>query len=187
MLAKWTKTSIHTTTTGSAKFPIESLDFERFDTSRPLTFMHIPKTAGTCLSAAFGETIGAGPTVAGFDLSQFASNTDFSTFSDQERRRIVMSASLLPPTNFVFGHFSLTTLASAYPNSQLVTVLREPMSRILSHWLYWRQFDDDALKPYGTAGNRVRHARNNLQDFLQKRDIACQTDNLIVRMLLWPN
>jgi hypothetical protein len=65
--------------------------------------------------------------------------------------------------------------------------VREPISRLLSHWLYWRQFSDDELAIWGAWRERMRIARRCLVDFLRASDIACQTDNVTARMLLWPD
>ncbi len=65
-----------------------------------------------------------------------------------------------------------------------MTVLREPVSRLMSLWLYWRAQTDEQLKPWGDWGDR---SRVPLREFLDLRDVACQTDSQSVRMLLWPH
>lgn len=68
-----------------------------------------------------------------------------------------------------------------------MTVLREPRSRVLSQWLYWRSRSDDSLKPWGTWGHVVALARLPLITFLNSPAAACHTDNVAVRMLLCPH
>jgi hypothetical protein len=57
----------------------------------------------------------------------------------------------------------------------------------VSHWLYWRHFTEEELSPYGLWADRAREARRPLVDFLRSPTVACQTDNIVVRMLLWPH
>jgi hypothetical protein len=88
----------------------------------------------------------------------------------------------------VHGHFAFSTLQARYPNHQYMTLLREPYSRILSHWLYWRMQRNDELAGWGEWGtNHVRLARQPLAQFLGNATLACQIDNLRTRMLLWPH
>ena len=90
--------------------------------------------------------------------------------------------------NFVAGHLSYSTIVQRYETAQLLTVLREPYSRILSQWIYWRTLSDEQLSAWGEWGNVARHlGRSPLLNFLSCRTIACQTDNIAVRMLLWPH
>jgi hypothetical protein len=59
---------------------------------------------------------------------------------------------------------------------------------LLSLWLFWRSHADDQLLQWGGQwGDRVRHSRRPLVDFLRTREVACQTDNQLVRMLLYPH
>ncbi len=69
----------------------------------------------------------------------------------------------------------------------MVTVLREPVSRLLSHWMFWRKQQDDALAGWGGWGDYVRQARRPLGEFIAEPQVAAQTDNMTLRMLLWPH
>jgi len=57
----------------------------------------------------------------------------------------------------------------------------------MSHWLYWRGANNSSLANLGSWGERVRLAWRPLKDFLSFREVACQTDNCFLRMLLWPH
>ena len=87
----------------------------------------------------------------------------------------------------IMGHFAYSSISHAYDDARLVTVLREPFCRLFSHWLFWRQHSDEQLAPWGLWADRVRTARRPLADFLSSPTVACQTDNIVVRMLLWPH
>jgi len=149
-----------------------------FDRSRPLAFMHIPKTSGT--SIVHGVTAALSPAVV-------VGGETFKAIDERIHRDIYHSPQYIPNANLVAGHFPFSTLLRVYPLAQYLTILREPLSRLLSHWLYFRQHTDADLGTWGEWGNRVKLARKPLADFLNETSLAFQTDNLVVRMLLWPN
>jgi hypothetical protein len=159
-----------------------------FDGTRPLAFMHIPKTSGVALMSALAGALNPGMVTNGFDLCLFGSFRDFETMDPAEQRKIHASPASLPPgSTLIAGHFSFSTLRQAFPRAQMTTILREPSSRLLSHWLFWRQLSDPTLTPLGRWADYVRNSREPLARFLAEPAIACQTDNLALRMLLWPH
>jgi len=161
---------------------------KRYDPARPLCFMHIPKASGTAFTACLRAAIAPARTVSGFDPVLFGDFCDFDAFSAEERRRIFVSSAYLPAdADFVAGHFAWSTLRAAYPGAQLVTVLREPFARVLSLWMFWRQTPDSALAGVAGWGDYVRQARLPLKAFLGEPRVAAQTDNMTLRMLLWPH
>jgi hypothetical protein len=118
----------------------------------------------------------------------FGGYQDFDSLDRSIRCAIYDSLACFPqPADLIAGHFAFSTLRQIYPDSQLLTVLREPYSRLLSHWLFWRQHTDTDLLPWGTWAEHVRKARQRLTSFLNDSALACQTDNLMLRMLLWPH
>ena len=156
--------------------------------SRPLAFMHIPKTSGTALMSALAASLNPSAVVTGFDHCLFGSFSSFNTFSVSEQQRIYKTSNDLPAgKELVMGHFAFSTLREAYPHAHIFTVLRDPVSRVLSHWLFWRQHTDLLLEPLGDWAAFVRYGREPLARFLNQPRIACQIDNLALRMLLWPN
>jgi hypothetical protein len=159
-----------------------------FDAARPLSFMHIPKTSGVALMSALEGALNPGTVTKGFDLCLFGSFRDFETMDPAVQQRIHASPASLPPeSTLIAGHFSFSTLRQAFPQAQMTTILREPSSRLLSHWLFWRQQSDLTLIRLGRWADFVRHSREPLVRFLAEPAIACQTDNLALRMLLWPH
>jgi hypothetical protein len=160
----------------------------QYDPARPLAFMHVPKTAGTALIGACWSALRPVRILGGFDGATFGGFQDFASMDAAIRRQIFDSASAIPAGGrFVAGHMALSSLRDSYPSAQFITVLREPISRVLSHWLFWRQHDDDSLVAWGTWADRIRRAREPLARFLTTRDVACQIDNVTLRMLLWPH
>jgi hypothetical protein len=150
--------------------------------------MHIPKTSGSSIRSGLTTALAPALTIDGFDLSLFGPYRDLKSLDDSMRRTIHVSpASLLPHADLVCGHFAFSTLRDAYPHARYLTLLREPRSRLLSHWLFWRQHTDRDLAGWGSWADQLRISRGPLANFLSDRSLACQTDNLAVRMLLWPH
>jgi hypothetical protein len=150
--------------------------------------MHIPKASGSSLILSLSEAISPAQTVGGFDHVLFGDFNSFHTFSACERERIADDPFALPAhADFVAGHFAYSTLRQAYPQGQLVTVLREPSTRVMSLWMYWRKAMAGDLSGLGLWADYVRHAGKPLRAFLAEPRIAAQTDNMAVRQLLWPH
>jgi hypothetical protein len=125
--------------------------------------------------------------IAGFDRWAFGAFRSFETISPEARLTIYEA---LPPANgidFVTGHMAYSTLIQGRPAARFMTVLREPRSRILSQWMFGRSISDETLRPWGAWGRVVRLAREPFVEFLNYSEAAYQTDNMAVRMLLWPH
>ncbi|MEP9379044.1 hypothetical protein ABLE91_20185 [Aquabacter sp. CN5-332] len=167
-----------------------ALETGRLNRTHPTAFLHFPKSAGTSFRVSLCGALGAKFAVEGFDHSIFGDFTQFDTIGDQFKSLIFGPSDLMPSSPcFVSGHFAASTLKKNYPRANFCTVLREPISRILSFWLFWRQFnDEEAIGPWGPIwGERMCRARRPIVDFLRDPELACLTDNLFVRMLLWPD
>lgn len=154
---------------------------------RPLAFMHIPKTSGIAVRTGLREVLPSTAFIEGFDYRFFGAFRSFETMSP-EARQLIHEA--LPPANgndFVAGHISYSTLIQGRPAARFMTILREPRSRLLSMWMFWRSFSDEAIRPLGAFGRVVRLTRRPVVEFLNHPETACQFDNIAVRMLMWPH
>lgn len=160
----------------------------RFDRARPLAVMHIPKTSGTAIASALKAALEVPFFVAGLDHSVFGSYRHLDSIDASIRCMIYDSPASLPQhADLIVGHFAFSTLWDGYPHAQRLTFLREPCSRLLSHWLFLRQHTDAELVPWGGWADYARKSRQPLADFINDPLLACQTDNLMLRMLLWPH
>ncbi len=160
----------------------------KHEASPLVAYMHIPKTSGASLTLALTAAVQPSLTVLGYDLCLFDSFHEFETFDAELLRQIYFSPADLPKNvELVAGHFACSTLLTAYPEARMLTVLREPVSRLMSHWLYLRQQTDVTLKSSGTWGDRMRYGRLALACFLSEPLIAAHIDNVAIRMLLWPH
>ena len=161
---------------------------EDFAADVPLVFMHVPKTAGTALTQALCASLSPRNFISGFDRVFFGDFRRFDTIDPELQRSIYLEPGSLPANaDFVSGHISYSTLRQSYPHAQYFTVLREPVSRLLSFWLYWRSQTQAQLRVWGDWARCVERNRGPLSEFLLSREIAGPTDNLHLRMLLWPH
>ncbi len=159
-----------------------------YDAKRPIAFMHVPKTSGMALRTSLKACTNTHGPSPGFDRSNFGGFSAFDTVDPMLLEDVYLDGRLPPAdASFVTGHISLSTLIAHRPGVQLVTIAREPRSRLLSHWLFWRGLTDDQLRPWGEWAGLVRVAHKPFADFLSDRNVASNTDNMTVRMLLWPN
>ena len=149
--------------------------------------MHVPKTSGTAMLDAIGRHIRPGRKFYAQDRVLFGRFDGFDEFQQPVRGMIHTDPAMLPPrAELIAGHMACSTLLAA-GRDNLVTLLREPGMRLLSHWIFWRNHGDDELAQFGSWADRVRAAREPLAGFLSDPALACQTDNLATRMLLWPH
>jgi hypothetical protein len=153
-----------------------------------IIFMHVPKTSGMALVKGLTEALAPTRTLLGYDGVMFGRFRNFESITEELRRQIYLAPAALPPdAHLVAAHMAVSTTMEAYRGAQYVTVLREPHSRLLSHWVYWRTQSDESLAAWGKWAHFVQQARRPLSEFLACRDVACQVDNVVVRMLLWPH
>jgi hypothetical protein len=159
-----------------------------YDPIRPLAFLHIPKSSGTSVTSALNTALQSRSRIGMIDRCIFGEFADFESVSESARNCIVFdSTDLQSDLDFLAGHISFSTAARAYPGAQFMTLLREPLSRLISLWLFWRSHTDQSLEPWGTWADVVRKSRLPLKEFIRTRHIAGQTDNQCVRILLWPH
>ena len=158
-----------------------------YDAARSLGVLHIPKTAGSSLIEAIVRALQPSTAVSGFDRALFGGFTAFATLSPSLQSAIHHNPAQIPPAHLLAGHMALSTLRQADPSRQVITVLREPIARLLSHWLFWRGHTDEQLASWGAWADQVRLSRLPLEAFLAAPTLACQHDNLCLRMLLWPH
>jgi hypothetical protein len=159
-----------------------------YDASRPIAFMHVPKTSGIAVREGLQSCTHTQGPPPGFDRSAFGDFAGFDTVDRMLMRDIYLDGKLPQlSASFVTGHISASTLSAHRAGAQLVTILREPRSRLLSHWLFWRGLTDDQLRPWGKWADCVRAAYKPLAEFLSDPHVASNTDNMTVRMLLWPH
>ncbi len=147
-----------------------------FWTGPPIAFLHLEKTAGIALSQVLTEL---------FHPLQID--------DDPHRAMPPHMRTPFPPhalvavrrSRLIWGHYDLPALRRADPERLVLTLLREPRSRLLSLYHYWRSVDASLAR--GAFGNwNVAAAHDHdLLGFLRLEDplVRNYTDNFYVRRL----
>ncbi len=153
-----------------------------------LAYIHVPKSAGTSIIDALNHSLKPRCAVGGFDRSMFGGFDDFQSLGEPAARHVFLHAGALPArADLIAGHFALSTIQQRYPDAAVLMILREPQSRLLSHWTFWRSEAETPQPAWGTWTQRLTAAHGGFGDFLTDKRIACQTDNVALRLLLWPH
>jgi hypothetical protein len=151
----------------------------------PKCFLHIPKSAGESIHSALHAALPPGTLAPQrLDSSVFCGFEDFELLRPEVRALIAANprdVQALGQYQVVSGHFSLPTLLQISDAQSISTVLREPRSRLLSLYMYWRiPGISDLLAPYRAS----EHAHRPLSEFLSIPLLAPAIDNQVCRMLL---
>lgn len=154
--------------------------------SGPRCFMHIPKSGGMSIHAALESALPSDYFAPQhFDTSVFCAFNEFDSLCPETRAEIAATEDereILGTYNVVSGHFSLPTLSKITDPSSVVTILREPRTRLISLYVYWRIPEIyERWNPYRVD----MHALRPLSAFLSEPSLAAVTDNQICRMLLY--
>jgi hypothetical protein len=114
-----------------------------------LVFLHIPKTGGTTLHYHFSANFAPEET-----CPERFSNLDAYSVDDLRQWR------------FFSGHFNSDEIKRIPRPTFRVTVLRNPIERLLSNYYYWRRLSHEYIEQYGLNGPRITKA-GTLIDFLR--------------------
>jgi hypothetical protein len=147
------------------------VSLQPYEKERRFGFMHVPKTAGTSMRDLLRKAIQPKAETNAHDRSLYTGIPDFG-------------APLLPHSDCYLGHLALSTLLVDCAEGQYLTVFREASCRILSHWLYWASLPDEKIGPEDSWRDKFR---KSLFETLSEPAIACQFDNVTLRMLVWPH
>ena len=156
--------------------------------SPPLGFVHMPKAGGTALMAEMDAVLRPRLRVGGWDASQTGGFSDFDSMQAAFRQCIARSPDDLPiDADFIAGHYALSTIVQRFPAARKMTILREPRSRLMSLWHYFRTYSDSVIAGYGGWGEQLAISRRSFHEFLSTSSLACITDNAMLRLVLWPH
>ena len=151
---------------------------------RPFAFVHVPKCAGSSMKLALRSVTPEhrwAPWT--FDPTQFGPLVE-ATLTDDLATQTVPDPAALQGFDAAMGHFSLPTVLAAFDASDVVTVLREPRARLLSHYEYWRHLSEAERERNGPWADMTRTAqREAFHEWLADDAVAYQSDNLFIRQL----
>jgi hypothetical protein len=153
----------------------------------PRCFLHVPKSAGTSVHVSLETALPPGAvSPKRQDAPLFCGGfNDFDLLDPGVRAMLVIDSDELRELSdsaVVSGHFSLSTLLRITDASSITTVLREPRSRVLSHYAFWRL--SPTVRRDWRGDPALDHALRPLDEFLSEPQVAGAIDNLVCRMLL---
>jgi hypothetical protein len=133
-----------------------------------LFFLHVPKTGGSTLTAALSK--------------KFVS---WEIFPWQHSRLDLFDPAEMVKFRFFHGHFAIHDLDYVPQPTTSVTLLREPMSRIVSLYNYWRSYRKEA-RPKDRPHPAWIASAVGLNGFLRLPNPSLReaTDNALVRPYL---
>jgi len=152
-------------------------------------FVHVPKSAGSSIKNAVAQRCDPS-SIAPVELDRvlFGGFDRFEEMPARTRSTIAVDgAGAVARYDVVMGHFGLTSLSPHFAPAETMTVLREPRTRLLSHYTFWRGWTDARhadWDPYAASRCAVT---DTFGEFLEDPAAASQTDNLAARMLLSPH
>ncbi|MEO0645278.1 MAG: sulfotransferase family 2 domain-containing protein [Cyanobacteria bacterium J06650_10] len=133
-----------------------------------LVFMHVPKTGGTTLH----------------DILIQHFNED-EVCPERFNHLGKMSTNELIKYRFYSGHYDRKAIELIEKPKKIITILREPKSRILSLYYYWKAHRWEPIEEYDLGGPRIAK-RLNLLEFLRYTEggIPENIGNIQTRTLL---
>ena len=156
--------------------------------ARPIGYMHIPKTGGTTFTNQMLNSLGQSRSRVVLDEHFFPDEVNLYEIAPNKLACISPFGPLSGDERIVSGHISLSTFLAALPNVQLVTILREPVCRLLSNWVYLRTFAEDNFRGWSDEWERrSRLLLGSFKTFLADPRNFPLVDNLALRMLLRPH
>lgn len=152
-------------------------------------FLHVPKAAGTSVTIALRNAFAdPRPFRCDMDPVLFGEFTSFDEISADTRSRIYTGdGSDLAYVPVLAGHFAWRTITATIPPAQVMCVVREPRVRLLSHYFYWTTFTAAQREAYLPWTMLTRVANVSLEQFLSEPWLAPQSDEVLTRMLVYPN
>ncbi|WP_296696973.1 sulfotransferase family 2 domain-containing protein [Thiocapsa sp. UBA6158] len=131
-----------------------------------LLFIHIPKTAGTSVRVLLQDWLEPEELVLLYGESPGILESEFRAWSDEEKVKVRLG----------YGHFHYGLHEALPQHSKYVTLMREPVDRVLSLYYFYR----DVVT--GPANDLIVKNRLDIRGFLTG-GFFLQSDNEMVRMI----
>ena len=149
-----------------------------------LAYLHLPKAAGTSIRAALSSYYDADDTVPwSFDRHMFG---DFDRLDIVDRPVFLGDPTEFRRYRYMEGHWSLPTILAGFDPEDVACILREPRSRYLSQYTFWRSWGDDQHAVWDPFDASL-YSRRTLGEYASSAEIACISDNLATRLILGPH
>ncbi len=149
-----------------------------------LAYLHLPKAAGTSIRAALSAYYETDDTVPwSFDRHMFG---DFDRLDVVDRPVFLGDPTEFRRYRYMEGHWSLPTILAGFDPEDVACILREPRSRYLSQYTFWRSWGDDQHAVWDPFDASLM-SRRPLGEYASSARIACISDNLATRLILGPH
>lgn len=104
----------------------------------PCVFVHVPKTAGTSLRTELARRLQPDVNIA---VDYADTSRSFQARMDEAVDAFLVRAKAAPPPRFASGHLlgrHVLRIAAALPGARFVTLLRDPVARVVSDYRHQR-------------------------------------------------
>lgn len=154
---------------------------------KKFAFMHVPKCAGSSLSEILQSCFKI-EEVCPYRLDKFLfGNFNPRKIINKEIRDLIIlddEIESVKKYKLLTGHFALDTILD-YDPEIIITILREPRSRILSHYFFWRSLPLEvevaiSWLPYSVS---IYAKTQSFEEFIENNKVADQIDNLLCRQI----
>jgi len=146
-----------------------------------VAFLHIPKSAGTSIRRAMLDHVPVADTCPwSLDPILYGSHP---LPVNASARLIDDSVEGLDQYAYMAGHLSLPTMERGFDAADIACILREPRSRLMSQYTFWRTYPPDELE-YWLPYDVPYLSRLSLGDFLSQSAVMHFADNLTTRLIV---
>ena len=157
---------------GIPPFSGNALHFWR---DQPVSFLHFERTGGTTLAAALTDL---------FHPLQIAGTHGPNDMLHPNAALGAVTPEFIADAKLIWGHYDMPALGRLGPERRIITILREPVARIVSLYYFWRSIHPSQLGD--VSDTRVMAAQElDLLGFLHSdlQPLRDSIDNVYVRRL----
>lgn len=147
--------------------------------------MHIPKCAGSSLSTILQSCFKIEDVCPKrLDKFLFGSFNPRQIINKETRDLIILDDEIesVKKYKLLIGHFVLDTILDYEPEI-IITILREPRSRILSHYFFWRSVPIEVAMSWLPYSVSMYAKTQSFEKFIENSEVADQIDNLLCRQI----
>ena len=152
---------------------------------KKFAFMHVPKCAGSSLSEILQTCFKIEEVCPHkLDKSLFGNFNPRQIINKEIRDLIILDDEIesVKKYKLLTGHFALDTILD-YDPEIIITILREPRSRILSHYFFWRSLPLEVAMSWLPYSVSMYAKTQSFEEFIGNNKVADQIDNLLCRQI----
>lgn len=148
-----------------------------------LLSVHIPKTAGSSFTQVLTQAYGRG-LVRDYDDLVLDPQAPFHCQRDVWARNTAafVEGHVRPGAKVIHGHYSATKYKDRFPQTCWVTWLRQPISRLISHYYFWTRLPLDPEHPH-SLHREVREGRMSFAEFIEAPTIPNAASRIFLQGL----